>query len=267
MHRIGRVAVNVWIAIGFAYLLLPLAFVIWMSFFSNEIPYVPPKGYTLRWYAQAFDRSQFYNSFMFSLQVALFATALGLAVSIPATVVLRQSKSRWAGAAVQLLTAPLVVPTIVIGAGIYMSLIAIEIATSWPVVGSLWAFGLAHILITLPWSVRLLLANLATVDESIEEAAASLGATPVMTLFKVTLPMIWSGVVAAGLISFVVSFGNIELSLFLVGAGKTTLPIAVLQYLEWKLDPTVAAVSVAQIILIAVGLLVADRYVKLTRVV
>jgi putative spermidine/putrescine transport system permease protein len=267
MNHLGRIAVIIWTAIGFGYLLLPLFFVVWMSFFSNEIPYVPPQGYTLKWYAQAFDRSQFYNSFMFSLQIALIATALGLAVSIPATIALRQSNTWWAAAIVQLLTAPLIVPTIVIGAGIYISLVMLEIATSWPAVGSLWALSLAHVLMTIPWCVRLLLANLVTIDRSLEEAAASLGATPVATLFRVTLPLIWSGVVAAGLFSFVVSFGNIELSLFLVAPGSTTLPIAVLQYLEWKLDPTVAAVSVAQIALIAIGLLIADRYVKLTRVV
>lgn len=267
MDRLNKTLMAVWTAAGFAYLLLPLIFVVWMSFFSNEIPYLPPQGYTLDWYAAAFTRGRFAESFMFSLYVALIATALGLAVSVPATIALRHARSRLAGSIVQLLTAPLIVPAIVIGAGIYVTLVMFEIATSWPVVGSLWALGLAHVLMTIPWCVRLLLANLASVDGSVEEAAASLGASPLATLFKVTLPLIWSGVVAAGLFSFVVSFGNIELSLFLVAPGSTTLPIAILQYLEWKLDPTVAAVSVAQIALIAAGLLIADRYVKLTRVV
>jgi putative spermidine/putrescine transport system permease protein len=67
--------------------------------------------------------------------------------------------------------------------------------------------------------------------------------------------------------SFVSSFGNLEVSLFLVGPGRTTLPIAILQYLEWKIDPTIAAVSVLQIALIAIAMLVTDRYVKISRVV
>jgi len=267
MDRLRRATIGIWVAAGFGYLLLPLILVIWMSFFANEVPYVPPQGYGLRWYGIALNNRQFSDSFVFSLSVALIATALGLAVSVPATIALRRSRSRWSGAIVQLLTAPLVVPTIVIGGAIYVTLVMIEIATSLPVVGSLWALSLSHVLMTIPWCVRLLLANLSTVDSSVEEAAASLGATPAETVLKVTLPLIRSGVVAASLFSFVVSFGNIELSLFLVAPGSTTLPIAILQYLEWKFDPTVAAVSVAQIALIAAGLLIADRFVKLTKVV
>ena len=82
-----------------------------------------------------------------------------------------------------------------------------------------------------------------------------------------TLPGIMPGIVAAGLFGFIASFENLELSLYLVGPGRTTLPIAVLQYLEWKIDPTIAAVSVLQILLIGGGLLLTDRFVKLGRVV
>jgi putative spermidine/putrescine transport system permease protein len=66
---------------------------------------------------------------------------------------------------------------------------------------------------------------------------------------------------------FVASFGNLEMSLFLVGPGRTTLPIAILQYLEWKIDPTIASVSVVQIALVAIARLITDRFVKISRVV
>jgi putative spermidine/putrescine transport system permease protein len=115
--------------------------------------------------------------------------------------------------------------------------------------------------------VRLVAASLAGVDRSVEEAAQSLGADQWTTFFRVTLPTIRPGVVAAALFGFVMSFGNLEMSLFLVAPGQTTLPIAILQYLEWKIDPTVAAVSVLQILLIGAAMIVTDRYVKLSRVV
>jgi putative spermidine/putrescine transport system permease protein len=83
----------------------------------------------------------------------------------------------------------------------------------------------------------------------------------------VTLPAIRPGVVAAALFGFVSSFGNLEMSLFIVGPGRTTLPIAILQYLEWKIDPTIAAVSVLQIALIATAMLITDRFVKISQVV
>jgi len=110
-------------------------------------------------------------------------------------------------------------------------------------------------------------ASLAGLDRSIEEAAQSLGANRFTTFRRVTLPAIRPGVVAAALFGFVSSFGNLEMSLFLVGPGRTTLPIAILQYLEWKIDPTIAAVSVLQIGLIATAMLITDRFVKISRVV
>ena len=93
------------------------------------------------------------------------------------------------------------------------------------------------------------------------------GKAPVSNeLLKVTLPVIKPGVVAAALFGFIISFGNLEMTLFLVAPGQTTLPIAILQYLQWRIDPTIAAVSLLQIVLIGAGMLVTDRYVKLTRV-
>ncbi len=124
-----------------------------------------------------------------------------------------------------------------------------------------------HTLIVIPWVVRLITASLAGFDRAIEEAALNLGATPWTAFFRITLPSIRPGIVAGSLFGFVTSFGNLEMSLFLLSPGMTTLPIAILQYLEWRLDPTIAAVSVMQITLIAAAMIVTDRYVKLARVV
>jgi putative spermidine/putrescine transport system permease protein len=79
--------------------------------------------------------------------------------------------------------------------------------------------------------------------------------------------MIRPGIVAAALFGFVVSFGNLEMSMFLVGAGRTTLPIAILQYLEYRIDPTIAAVSLLQVLLIGTAMIITDRFVKLSRIV
>jgi putative spermidine/putrescine transport system permease protein len=165
-----------------------------------------------------------------------------------------------------LLLLPLVVPGVVAGTAIYVFQVEAEILTGLPLVASLPGLVLAHVLITIPWTVRLVTASLAGLDRSVEEAALSLGAGPWTTFRRVTLPLIRPGVVAAALFSFIISFGNLEMSLFLVGPGRTTLPIAILQYLEWRIDPVIAAVSCLQIGLIAVGMAVTDRYVKLSRV-
>jgi putative spermidine/putrescine transport system permease protein len=130
-----------------------------------------------------------------------------------------------------------------------------------------WGLFLAHTLLTLPGSVRLISANLVGLDRAVEEAAMNLGAGPVKTFFYVTVPLMRAGVIAAALFSFIISFENLEISLLLVGPGSTTLPIALMQYLEFNMDPTVAAASTLQVVIIAALLLIADRHVKLSRVV
>jgi putative spermidine/putrescine transport system permease protein len=248
-------------------MVLPIALVLWLSFFRNEILSLPPEGYSLRWYSEIFAQRQFISGFWTSLEVALLATACGLLVTTPASFALTRSQFRGREAFLQLLMSPLIVPAIVIGASLYMSFVEFEVLTGLPVVGSVWGLAVGHILITIPWSMRLITANLIGVDRSVEEAALSLGASPLVAALKVTLPLIWPGMVAAALFSFVVSFGNLEISLLLVTPGQTTLPIAILQYLQWKIDPTIAAVSAIQIAVIGTGLLITDRFVNLAKVV
>jgi putative spermidine/putrescine transport system permease protein len=265
--RIGGILLRAVAALGFALMLLPIVFVSWLSFFKNELLAFPPEAYSLRWFSQIWSQSQFAQGFTTSFEVAAVAMLGGLVLGIPASLALAHHVFRGREAAMALLTAPLIVPSIVIGTALYLFFIEIEIATGWPLAGSLLALALAHILITIPWTVRLITASLLSLDPALEEAAMSLGANRWRTLLRVTLPVIRPAVVAAGLFGFVVSFGNLEISLFLVAPGVTTLPIAILQYLEWKIDPTIAAVSALQIAVIGTGLLVTDRFVSLAKVV
>jgi putative spermidine/putrescine transport system permease protein len=154
----------------------------------------------------------------------------------------------------------------VAGTAIYVFQIETEILTRLPLVASLPGLVLAHVVITIPWTVRLVTASLMGFDRTVEEAAQNLGAGPWTTFRRVTLPLIRPGVVAAALFGFVISFGNLEMTLFLIGPGRTTLPIAILQYLEWRIDPVIAAVSLLQILVIGAAMLATDHYVKLARV-
>ena len=263
---IGRIALVAAAAVGYAVILTPILFVCWLSFFSNEIVTFPPQGYTLRWFAHIFDQNNFVSGFFTSLQVGIVAMIGGLFLGVPASLILARKQFPGREALNTLLVLPLVVPGVVAGTAIYVFQIEIEIATELPLLGSRAGLILAHIMITIPWTVRLLTASLAGFDRSIEEAALNLGATPIQAFLKVTLPVIKPGMVAAALFSFIISFGNLEMTLFLVAPGQTTLPIAILQYLQWRIDPTIAAVALLQIVLIGAGLLITDRYVKLTRV-
>jgi putative spermidine/putrescine transport system permease protein len=254
------------------FILMPLGFVLWLSFFRQEIPVFPPEGYSLRWFGAAVANRTFVQAFLLSLQTGVIATIIGLTLGVPAALALVRYKFFGREIVATLLILPLVVPGIVLGTATYVFHVEAEILAyaaglEIPIIGSTLGLVAAHALIVIPWTVRLVTATLEGADLTIEEAAQNLGATPFVTFWRITLPTIRPGIVAASLFGFVASFGNLEMSLFLVGAGKVTLPIAILQYLEWKIDPTIAAVSVIQIAIIAGAMIITDRYVKLARVV
>lgn len=264
---VGRWALNGAAALALFFILLPLLLVTWLAFFRQEIPSFPPEGYSLKWFAAVPINKPFVNGFILSFQVGVTATLIGLALAVPASLAIARRRFRGRGIASSLLLMPLIVPGVVLGASIYVFQIEAEIATGLPLLGTTLGLIAAHALIVIPWTSRLVTASLAGFDPVIEEAAKNLGATPWTTFRRVTLPAIRPGIVAGALFGFVTSFGNLEMSLFLVGAGRTTLPIAILQYLEWKIDPTVAAVSVLQILLIGIAMIVTDRFVKIANVV
>lgn len=266
-RRLGAFALKAAAGVAMAYILTPLFFVTWLAFFKQEIPSFPPEGYSLRWFAAIPSNDRFLSGFLLSLQVGVVATFIGLLVGVPAALCLSRFQFLGRETLNSLLLLPLVVPGIVLGMAIYVFHVETEINTGIPILGSLGGLVAGHVLVVIPWTVRLVTASLAGLDRSIEEAAQSLGANRWVTFRRVTMPSILPGIVAAALFGFVSSFGNLEMSLFLVGPGRTTLPIAILQYLEWKIDPTIAAVSVLQIILIAAAMLITDRFVKISRVV
>jgi putative spermidine/putrescine transport system permease protein len=266
-QTLGGWALTAGAAVTFALILLPLVFVSWLAFFKQPIPAFPPQGYSLKWFFTISENPKFVDGFWLSLQVAVVAMLFGLAIGVPAALCLARYRFVAREALASLLLLPILVPGIVLGTALYLLHVEATILTSLPVVGSTAALVAGHILIVIPWSVRLVTASLAGFNRSIEEAAQNLGATPARTFFRITLPMIRPGIVAAALFGFVVSFGNLEMSMFLVGAGRTTLPIAILQYLEYRIDPMIAAVSLLQVLLIGAAMFITDRFVKLSRII
>jgi putative spermidine/putrescine transport system permease protein len=266
-RRAGRWALNGAATVGLLYILTPLIFVTWLAFFRQEIPSFPPEGYSLKWFAAILDQPKFVNGFSLSFQIGVTATVVGLALAVPAALCIARFRFGLRAPLSNLLLMPLIVPGVVLGTAMYVFHVAAENFLDVDVVGTFYALVAGHVVIVIPWIVRLVTASLAGVDRTTEEAAQNLGANAWVTFWRITLPAIRPGIVAGALFGFVTSFGNLEMSLFLVVPGRTTLPIVILQYLEWKIDPTIASVSVVQILLIGIVMLITDRYVKLARVV
>ncbi|MCB9945379.1 MAG: ABC transporter permease [Geminicoccaceae bacterium] len=266
-RRLGRWALNLAATVSFIFILLPLIFVTWLSFYAQEIPSYPPEGYSLQWYGAIVGNDRFISGLLLSIQLGVMATAIGLCVGVPAALCISHFRFHGREMLNNLLLLPLMVPGVVLGTAIYVFHVETEIATGLPILGSFAGLVWGHVLVTIPWIVRLVTTSLAGFDRTLEEAAQNLGANPWITFRRITLPAILPGIVAGAMFGFVSSFGNLEMSLFLVGPGRTTLPIAILQYLQWKIDPTIAAISVVQIVLVAAAMLITDRFVKISRVV
>jgi putative spermidine/putrescine transport system permease protein len=265
LTRVEHAAVSLLVCIGVALIGVPLVLTLYLSVFDEKLILFPPHAYTLAWYSQI--PATFGAPIWISLQLALTATAGSLLLGVPAGIGL--SRHRFTGKTLisTLLLAPITVPGIALGLAVYIFLVAIDEHTGSALTGSLTGLVLAHLMIATPWVVRLCLAGLASHDRAAEEAAASLGAHPLQVIWRVTLPAMRPGIIAGALFAFIVSFENLELALFLSSPGVTTLPVAVLQYLEYHIDPMVAAVAVAQTAGIAVLLLVLDRFFRLGRVI
>ena len=255
------------VVLVYAFMLCPLFFVVWLSFFKDAILSFPPSGYTWDWYVNAWRNNAFAQGFVFSLQVAVLAAAGGVLLGILAALGITRHRFPGSGLVNTLLLSPLLIPGIIVGVAVYLFYLRAENLFDQDIVGTYGGLVLAHICLTIPWTVRLVSASMQGLDASIVDAARNLGASRAVAFVRVTLPMLRPAVVASGLFSFIVSFENLELSLSLVGPGRTTLPIAIMQYLEFNLDPTIAAVSSVQILLLGAVMLATDRYVKLSQVV
>lgn len=251
----------------YLFMLSPVFFCIWISFYAQEIASFPPDGYSLRWYAVALERPEFARGFVTSLQVALIATVIGVSFGTAAALAVARGRFPGREGLNTLLLSPLVVPGIVAGTALYVFFIQVDNLLDFQLAATLGGLVAGHVLLTIPWTVRLVAASLAGLDRAAEEAAANLGAPPFIVFRRVTLPMMRPGVVAACLFSFIQSFENLELSLLLVGPGRITLPVAMLNYLNFRADPTIMAVSAIQIAIVFVLMLITDRFVKLSRVV
>lgn len=251
----------------YLFMLSPVIFVVWLSFFRDAILTFPPSGYSLHWYVNAWNNRAFLSGFLFSVQIAVVAAAISVAIGVMAALGLERYGFKGRSLCRNLLMSPLIVPGIVAGIAIYLFYLRLESIFNVGIVGTFPALVAAHVCLTIPWTLKLVSASIANVDGSVEEAARNLGASAWQTFWRVTVPMLRPAIVAAVLFSFIVSFENLEVTLLLVGPASTTLPVAIMQYLEFNLDPTIAAVATVQIVLLGIVMLVTDRYVKLSQVV
>ncbi|MGB8455528.1 MAG: ABC transporter permease [Anaerocolumna sp.] len=222
----------------FAFLFLPLFIIAVTAFGGGNAITFPIKSFSLKWFANVFTSGSFLNSFKTSFQIALFATLLALLVGIPAAYALARYTIKGKAMIQSFFLSPTIIPGIVLGFALYRFIVLV---LRIPV---FYGLLLGHFLAVLPYIIRVVGSSLSQFDFSIEEVAWSLGCGKVSAFFKVVMPNITSGVMAAFMLAFINSFNNIPVSMFLTGPGVNTFPTNLMNYIEYNYDPTVSAVSV-----------------------
>lgn len=257
----SRVLFNALVALLFAFLLAPVVLVFPISFSADAFINWPPSEWSLRWYRALLVQPDLGAALRNSLILACVVTVFALAIAMSAAFALQRARFCGRNAVMALLTAPLLLPTIVLGLALLIIFIGYGLVGSWP------GLVMAHLLVTTPYALRILVTALGGLPAAVEDAASSLGATPWRIFMRITLPLMLPGVVAAAAIVFLVSFDEVVITLFIVGPQLTTLPVVLYHYVEARTDPMVAAVSVLMVLFTLVLVVALERAVGLRRAI
>ena len=236
---------NIVCGLVLGFLILPIVIIALLSFSSASYLTFPPPSLGLRWYHAYFASQDWLDSTWLSLFIACGVVVLATILGTLAALGLNRLPPVARTLAGGLILSPLIVPGIVVAIGLYY------VFARYRLVGTAIGLVLAHTCLAVPFVVISVSASLAGLDQRLERAALSLGATPFATFRQVTLPLILPGVLAGALFAFIVSFDELIVALFLSGTGAITLPRRMWDDLRFAIDPTIAAVSTLTIVLTA----------------
>lgn len=230
------------VALGFVsavvglFLILPTLYIVPLSFDASSTLGVPSGQWSTRWYAELFTERDWALAASNSLQVAsltmVLATALGTALALGL-----RAKTRIGVMVNGFALAPMIVPAVIIGVGMYGMLIW------WGLGGTLLGLVIAHTVLAIPFVAVAVSSSLSQVDPDYEKAAASLGAPPWKQVTKVVLPLAAPGIAAGALFAFVTSWDKVVVSIFLANTHSRTLPVLMWTQVRTEVTPTLAALG------------------------
>lgn len=253
-NRVGWLSKIITILV-FIFLLSPLVVVIIASFSPTPLVVFPPKGISLIWYGNIFSSStNFLGGFINSVEVAVLATAIDVILGVTAALSVSKYHFRQKELLISFFTSPMYVPSIA------FAFVLLQTFSQIGSVPGMLKILLGHMIIVMPYIVRNTLSVLAGFNWTLEDAAASLGASNVETFFRVTLPLIKPGVVAGAMLSFLYSFDEVVLSSLLSSPKFVTLPIRIMNYMEFSFDPTLAAISTVLILMSLLLIVLLEKF-------
>ena len=243
VSRTARVAGGAVLGLGYAFLFIPIVSVIVYSFNESKLVTVW-SGFSTKWYGQLAQDGRVLDALKLSLGVAAVAASGAVVIGTLAAYALTRF-GRFRGKALfsGLVAAPLVLPEVTTGLSMLLLFVLMERLIGWPQGRGAVTIAVAHITFAVAYATVIVQSRLTSLDPSLEEAAADLGARPVATFFAVVLPLIAPSLAAAWLLSFSLSLDDFIITNFVTGPGATTLPLLIYSSVKLGLNPEINALG------------------------
>ncbi|MBB5534541.1 ABC transporter permease [Rhizobium giardinii] len=246
-----------WILVGItgltaAFLVLPIVFIAALSFGSSQWLIFPPPAWTLKWYEAFFADPRWLEAAGTSFYIAAIVTVLSVLIGLVASFGLVRGRFIGKEGLRALFLTPMILPVVVLAVALYAFFLRIGLN------GTVTGFVIAHLVVALPFSILSITNALEGFDKSIEDAAVLCGASPLEAKLRITLPSISHGLFSAAVFSFLTSWDEVVLAIFMASPTLQTLPVKIWATLRQDLTPVIAAASTLLIVItIALMLLVA----------
>ena len=252
--------------LGFAFLYIPILSLIIFSFNKSKLVTVWG-GFSVKWYGKLFSDPQILGAAWISLKIAFLSASLALILGTLASFVLVRFR-RFIGKNLLggMITAPLVMPDVIIGLSLLLLFVAMESIFGWPAGRGLTTVVIAHTTFCMAYVAVVVQSRLVDMDESLEEAALDLGARPVRVFMDITLPVISPALVSGWLLSFTLSLDDLVIASFVSGPGASTLPMVIFSKVRLGVSPDINALATIIIVLVAIGVLIASMQMKQKKV-
>jgi len=237
------------------FLLLPILFIVALSFGNSRWLIFPPPGWTLKWYEELFADPRWLGAALTSAKIGVIVMVLSVALGLLASLALVRGTFRGRAVLRAFFLTPMVLPVVIVAVALYAAFLRLGLN------GTLPGFVIAHLIVALPFSIITITGALETFDPSIEDAAILCGASPWEARLRVTLPAISHGLFSAAIFSFLISWDEVVLAIFMASPNLQTLPVKVWTTLRQDLTPVIAAASTL-LVLLTVILMIAAALIR-----
>lgn len=242
---------------GFAFLYIPILSLIVYSFNRSRLVTVWA-GFSTEWYGRLFENEQILEAAWLSLKIAAInATGAVILGTLAGLALARFGRFRSRSILSIMTTAPLVMPEVITGLSLLLLFVAMEQLFGWPAGRGVTTITIAHMTFTMAYVTVIVQSRLATMDDSLEEAAMDLGARPAKVFFLITLPIIAPALISGWLLAFTISLDDLVIASFVAGPGSSTLPMVIFSKVRLGVSPDINALATIMVLIVTIGVIIA----------